>query len=720
MKLRTFTLILLLLAFAMPSDGQRRQAAAAETVNDFNTPLHLLTPQYGFPYGPVDVQGVKAALDRIYGFLDENTPYEVIDKETGETITDYTNLSSDAALKRGAFRLGSYEWGVTYSGMLSVADVTGDEKFRDYSLDRFRFIAEVAGPFRKAMFDYGTVDGQMRQILTPHALDDAGAMCAAMIKVQRENPEAGLTELIENYINYIMYSEYRLADGTFARKRPQYNTLWLDDLYMSVPAIAQMGALTREQKYFNEAIKQIKQFTERMFVPEKGLYMHGWVESSDDHPAFFWGRANGWAILTMTEVLDVLPRNHPSREWLLEQYKAHIRGLVKYQSGQGFWHQLLDRNDSYLETSATAIFTYCIARGINNGWLDPIAYGPVATLGWNAVSTKINDLGHVEGVCVGTGMAFDPAFYYYRPVNVYAAHGYGPTLMAGAEIIRLAENFYPKMNDSAVQFYSHPQITDSPIFSVNSPSSPMWLTAGGTRVAPGSPVIFLIGDSTVKNGSGRGDNGQWGWGSFFDRYIDSTRVSVENHALGGRSSRTFITEGLWANVLSGIREGDFLLIQFGHNDGGPLNTGRARASLRGTGEESETVIMERHGGPETVYTFGHYMRMYIRQAKARGAMPIVLSPTPQNRWNDGRIQSMSETYSKWAHEVAMEEGVPFVDLNAIAGAKFNAMGEEATNRLYADAAHPIYEGSLIHLESVIEGLLSLEDHPINEYIIEVK
>src|SRR5690606_27356072 len=131
----------------------------------------------------------------------------------------------------------------------------------------------------------------------------------------------------------------------------------------------------------------------------------------------------------------------------------HVQGITAYQSGSGFWHQLLDKNDSYLETSATAIYVYCIARGVNKGWLDAIAYGPVAHLGWSAVSTKINEKGQVEGTCVGTGMGFDPAFYYHRPVNPYAAHGYGPVLLAGAEMILLVKNNKIEINDSAVQLY---------------------------------------------------------------------------------------------------------------------------------------------------------------------------------------------------------------------------------------------------------------------------
>jgi rhamnogalacturonyl hydrolase YesR len=125
--------------------------------------------------------------------------------------------------------------------------------------------------------------------------------------------------------------------------------------------------------------------------------------------------------------------------------------LAALQSGSGFWHQLLDREDSYLETSATAIYTYAFARAINRGWIDATAYAPTTLLAWNAVSTKINARGQVEGTCVGTGMAFDPAFYYFRPVSPYAAHGYGPVLLAGAEVIQMLKSNQFEINDSSVQ-----------------------------------------------------------------------------------------------------------------------------------------------------------------------------------------------------------------------------------------------------------------------------
>lgn len=698
-----------------PAQAQKQQKKK-ETVNDVNTPLHLLQPDYKVPYGMLTVDEVKNDLDRILHFLDEATPARVVDQSTNKIITNYAAMDANAALERGLFRLASYEWGVTYAAMLAVARTTGDDAYLNYVTDRFKLLGEITPHFKRLMNDYGVIDPQMKQILTPHALDDAGAMCAAMIKAELSNKDLDLRPLIDNYINYIMYHEYRLSDGTFARNRPQRNTLWLDDMFMSVPAIVQMGKLTGEAKYYNEAVRQVRQFSQRMFVPEKGLYRHGWVEGMSDHPSFHWGRANGWAILTLTEVLDALPENHPGYKEVLAQYRAHIRGIASYQSGEGFWHQLLDRNDSYLETSATAIFVYCLARGINNGWIDAIAYGPVAQLGWHAVATQINAAGEVENTCVGTGMGFDPAFYYYRPVNVYAAHGYGPALWAGAEMIGLLKKQHPKMNDSAVQYYDAEQTTSAPIFSVST-SGRSEEPAGTSRVNKNAPVVLMIGDSTMKNGSGRGDGDQWGWGSFFEQFFDKDRISVENHALGGRSSRTFFTEGLWNKVVSGIRKGDYLFVQFGHNDGGPLNTGRARASLKGTGNESQTVIMERNGGPEEVFTFGHYMRIYVRQAKARGANVVLLSLTPGNSWTGNRMNRSDETYAKWTKQIAEEEGVPYIDMNDITAAMFDAMGQEAAGAYFKDRVHTTREGALINCKAAIEGLRRLNNYPLNDYIL---
>ena len=430
-------------------------AQTAPKGNDVNTPLHLLQPDYPVPYGVPVKDSIMKVLNRIYNYLDAVTPVQLVNKKTNEAIADYSKVDSNAIFKPGDFRLMSYEWGVTYSGMLLIGEATGDQKFADYTNKRLKFIATIA-PYLKNLFDKNPqAPNPMRGFINPHALDDGGALSAAMIKSLRNSSQnESLRPLINNFLQYISTKEYRLADGTLARNRPQPNSMWLDDLYMAVPALAQMGKLTGDPKYFDDAVKQIQQFSARMFNKEKNLYMHGWVQAMPEHPQFHWGRANGWAVLAMCELLDVLPENHPGRSSIIEQLKAHVKGLASYQTSTGFWHQLLDRNDSYLETSATAIYTYCIAHAINKGWIDGLVYGPMAALGWAAVSTKVNAAGQVEGVCVGTGMGFDPAFYYYRPVNVYAAHGYGPVLLAGGEMIQLLKRNAFKINDSALQFYS--------------------------------------------------------------------------------------------------------------------------------------------------------------------------------------------------------------------------------------------------------------------------
>ena len=437
----------------------------AQQVNDNNTPLHLMKPAYRIGYGVSKPEEVKQVMDRVLTYIDAETPAVLVDKNTGAPVTDYKKITASTQLKQGGFRLTSYEWGVTYSGVLAAYAATGDNAYRGYVVKRHQLLADIAPYFQKIYAKDKNIDGNIRRVIDPHALDDAGAVCCSMIKSLLADGKQPLRPLIDNYADYIMNKEYRLSDGTFARIRPQKNTLWLDDMFMGIPTVAYMGKLTGDAKYYDEAARQVLQFAERMWVPEKGLFRHGWVEAMDPHPAFHWGRANGWAILTMCEVLDVLPADHPKRAEIMELLKAHAAGLARLQHHDGFWHQLLDRDDTYLEASATAIYTYCLAHAVNQGWLDAKAFGPVAQLGWHAVASSVNEKGQVEQVCVGTGMGFDPSFYAYRPCHVMAAHGYGPVIWAGAEMINMLKRQHPKSNDSAVMFYDTEVPTDAPIFN---------------------------------------------------------------------------------------------------------------------------------------------------------------------------------------------------------------------------------------------------------------
>lgn len=234
---------------------------------------------------------------------------------------------------------------------------------------------------------------------------------------------------------------------------------------------------------------------------------------------------------------------------------------------------------------------------------------------------------------------------------------------------------------------------------------------------PKLPTLFLVGDSTVRNGHGDGANGQWGWGEPLVDFFDATKINVVNRAIGGRSSRTYITEGHWQEVLDRLKSGDFILIQFGHNDSGPLDdTARARGTLPGIGSETreiENPIQKRH---ETVHTYGWYMRQYVEQARAKGAAIIVCSPIPRKIWKDGRVVRNAENYGGWARQIADEEHVPFIDLDEIIAREYDAMGEQAVEPLFADPhTHTSLEGARINAKAVITGLKLLHPDQLAKY-----
>jgi unsaturated rhamnogalacturonyl hydrolase len=387
-------------------------------------------------------------MTRVHSYLLTATPLRPINGATGAAVS-LDNMPTNVALAGTAMHIDTYEWGVTYTGMLRATEVTGDSRYRAYADERLSGLARMAAHMRAnyptATFDTypSNVSGSfsLRRVLFPQNLDDSGSMCAAMIKADRAGIANGaLQPWIDNFASWVSSRQMRLPDGTFMRNRPQPNSLWLDDLYMSVPCLAQMGRLTGERRYFDDAAMQILQFHSRMFVTENSLWMHGWIQEMSPHPVFHWARANGWALMALVELLSELPADHPDRTQLLSILETHADGLRRVQAPSGLWHQLLDRPDSYEETSSSGMYVFALARAINAGWLSPTTYGPVVMRGWDGVTTKVNSIGQVEGTCIGTGLGWDDTFYLTRPTDVNAAHGYGPVLLAGAEIIELLRN----------------------------------------------------------------------------------------------------------------------------------------------------------------------------------------------------------------------------------------------------------------------------------------
>ena len=235
---------------------------------------------------------------------------------------------------------------------------------------------------------------------------------------------------------------------------------------------------------------------------------------------------------------------------------------------------------------------------------------------------------------------------------------------------------------------------------------------GSSRVG-NNPVLFLIGNSTMRTGTlGNGNNGQWGWGYYAHEYFDPTKITVENQALGGMSSRTFYNK-LWQPIKQAIRPGDWVIISIGHNDNGPYDEGRARASIPGVGDETLDVVIKETGEHETVYTYGGYMRKYINDVRAQGGYPILMSLTPRNAYDEkGKI--IRKPHTQWQMQVAAEEGVPFIDLNEISAQKLDKYGSWKTDyHFFLDKIHTSRFGAMMNARSAAEGLMASHNPALN-------
>ncbi len=235
---------------------------------------------------------------------------------------------------------------------------------------------------------------------------------------------------------------------------------------------------------------------------------------------------------------------------------------------------------------------------------------------------------------------------------------------------------------------------------------------------PKLPTLFLIGDSTVRNGQGAGANGQWGWGEPLVAYFDANKINVVNRAVGGLSSRTYLTLGHWERVMAMLKHGDFVVMQFGHNDSGPVNdNSRARGTIKGTGEDIQEIDNMLTRKQEVVHTYGWYLRKFIADSESKGATPIVCSPVPRKIWKDNQVVRNSQDYGKWAMEVARDTKVGFVDLNEIIARKYDELGPAKVEPLFADPhTHTSMAGAELNAASVVAGLKALKNNPLGRYL----
>lgn len=383
---------------------------------------------------PMDTE---QTLRKIADNVLESATFRFVDRKSGIQFSDPEEAPPDADLwPESPYTDWRYWNGVLNIAMIRLDSVLNEPPYSNFALKNIAFGFDNYPYFEKKHKDQNKWSYPFGQRFILEELDDGGAMGASVIEVNRRDPQKRYEEYINQVAAHMLNHQTRLEDGTFVRAFPVKWTLWADDLYMGVSFLARMGAWSGDSRYFDDAARQVIHFHQYLFDERMGLMCHNWYSDNERPGVAFWGRANGWALLAQVDLLDCLPENHPQRATLLNLLRRHILGIARFQGSEGLWHQLLDKTDSYLETSATAMFTYSVARAVNRGYIES-RYVSIAQNGWKGVLSKIRPDGQIEGVCTGTVVSDNLVDYYHRPAPLNDIHGIGFVLLAGSEVLRL-------------------------------------------------------------------------------------------------------------------------------------------------------------------------------------------------------------------------------------------------------------------------------------------
>ena len=382
-----------------------------------------------------DEECIRAVADNIL----KEPVTQFVGVKTGKTYNSTKEIPKGEDVR---FKSPLSEWhysnGVLDMSMINLGEYLNDPRYIDYAKNHVAFgfanYEYFKNTFRNDRKHWHWPFGQLWNM---KELDDCGAMGAAVIEVYNFDSKKQYKDYFEAAAKHIMQDQIRLSDGTLCRTFPREMTVWADDVYMSVSFLAQMGKQTGDTKYFDEAASQIINISDYLWCPEKQLFYHCYYTDLNRNGVAFWGRANGWITVSLVRLLDVLPQNYEGRKQLIDLLEKQIVGASRYQNENGMWNQLLDKPESYDESSVTAMYVYGIAKAINEGWFDD-TYMRIAQLGWNALKKdQITENGHFKNVCVGTGITDDLPFYYSRPVGENEKHGLGLIIDAGVEILKL-------------------------------------------------------------------------------------------------------------------------------------------------------------------------------------------------------------------------------------------------------------------------------------------
>lgn len=374
-------------------------------------------------------------VQRVADYIIHSTSFQFVNTKTGEKFASTRGKDTSVNVKaESKFNKWQYVNGVLTVGMLRLSEVLKNPKYADYSRKNFNFIFDNLDYFKR-IYEGGSQQTEYRPVFRMGSLDDCGSMAAGLLDVYAFDKRKEYLHYLERVGDYIINKQVKFEDGTLARNSPRKMTLWADDLYMSVPYLARMGKLTGEKKYFDFAIQQVESFNRYIYDATTGLYFHAFYNDENMNGVGRWGRCNGWVALAQVELLDNLPANHPKRPELIKLLLRQIVGYSRYQDTSGMWHQVLDRPESYPESSVTSMFVYAVAKAVNEGWINK-RFITIAQNGWEALCNRITADGQVPDICIGTSVEEDIRYYFIRPKEANDTHGLGAFLMAGAEMIR--------------------------------------------------------------------------------------------------------------------------------------------------------------------------------------------------------------------------------------------------------------------------------------------
>ena len=623
---------------------------------------------------PEQQQGIDKDISRHFG----DSP-----ADPGPVATDLSPAITPAAIDAAARKVADWQlaraepyfdriwtWSVLYSGFIATLDETGNPKYRD------------AMTAMSKKFDWAE-----RSKLSNADDQSVGQTYLELYLAGGKKDPAMIAPTQANLDSVIGFATLKPGDA----KIPWW---WCDSLFMAPPVWVRMYAATGDHKYIDYVNTNWQRTYDALWDKDEHMYARDATyipKREANGKKIFWSRGEGWVMGGLVRTLQYLPKDDPRRAFYVQNLRELSARLAELQSKDGLWHAgLLDPEHYPLpEVSGSALIVYGMAWGVNEGVLDAATYRPVIAKAWAGMLQNVYADGRLGNI-QQTGP--EPA--WYLPSASYT-YGVGGFLLAASEMKRMA-----------VQHTDAAAVSTDPGRSAN--------FALPTPANPKLPSIFLVGDSTVRNGRGDGANNQMGWGEPFVDYFDTKKVNVVNRAIGGRSSRTYITEGHWAETLKLIKPGDVVLFQFGHNDSGPLDdAARARGTINGVGDETKEIdnpISKEH---EVVHTFGWYMARYVEETKAKGAIPIICSLVPRKTWKDGKIVRGADSYGGWAREVAEKEHVGFIDLNEITARKYDALGEAAVEPLFGDPhTHTTLAGAVMNAESVVSGLKALPKDPV--------